>query len=84
MFSEMYYKDGWNAYIDGKLTDHFKVNYALRALKIPSGNHKIEFKFEPQVIKTGSTISLISSFLVLGLIGFGVYIKLKKKRLFDN
>ena len=84
VFSEMYYKDGWNAYIDGKLTDHFKVNYALRALKIPSGNHKIEFKFEPQVIKTGSTISLISSFLVLGLIGFGVYIKLKKKRLFDN
>ena len=84
VFSEMYYKDGWNAYIDGKLTNHFKVNYALRALKIPSGNHKIEFKFEPQVIKTGSTISLISSFLVLGLIGFGVYIKLKNKRLFEN
>ena len=78
VFSEMYYKDGWNAYIDGKLTDHFKVNYALRALKIPSGNHKIEFKFEPQVIKTGSTISLISSFLVLGLIGFGVYFERKK------
>ncbi len=78
VFSEMYYKEGWNAYIDGKLTDHFKVNYALRALKIPSGNHKIEFKFEPQVIKTGSMISLISSFLVLGLIGFGVYIERKK------
>ena len=78
VFSEMYYKDGWNAYIDGKLTDHFKVNYALRALKIPSGNHKIEFKFEPQVIKTGSTISLISSFLVLGLIGFGIYFERKK------
>ena len=78
VFSEMYYKDGWSAYIDGKLTDHFKVNYALRALKIPSGNHKIEFKFEPQVIKTGSTISLISSFLVLGLIGFGIYFERKK------
>ncbi|WP_395054488.1 YfhO family protein [Flavobacterium sp.] len=78
VFSEMYYKEGWNAYIDGKLTDHFKVNYALRALKIPSGSHKIEFKFEPQVIKTGSMISLISSFLVLGLIGFGIYFERKK------
>ncbi|MDF4204052.1 YfhO family protein [Maribacter sp. SA7] len=73
VFSEMYYKNGWNAYIDGQESDYFKVDYVLRALKIPSGEHKIEFKFEPEVVETGSKITLASTIL-LGLVilgGFG-------------
>lgn len=73
VFSEIYYKEGWNAYIDTKKVDYFKADYTLRAMKIPAGNHTIEFKFEPQVVKTGSTIALISSLLMLILIGGGVY-----------
>ncbi|WP_394748657.1 YfhO family protein [Spongiimicrobium salis] len=67
VFSEMYYANGWNAYVDGKLQDHFRVNYALRALRLTAGTHKIEFKFEPELIKTGSTITLASS-IVLGVL----------------
>jgi uncharacterized membrane protein YfhO len=73
VFSEMYYENGWNAYIDGKESNYFKVDYVLRALKIPSGDHKIEFKFEPEVVVTGSKITLASTIL-LGLVivgGFG-------------
>jgi hypothetical protein len=77
VFSEMYYANGWNAYIDGKLLDHFKVNYVLRALKIPEGNHTIEFKFEPKVVQLGSQISLASTMLLglilLGGIGFSFW-----------
>lgn len=65
VFSDMYYKEGWNAYIDGKLTPHLRVNYVLRALPIPQGKHKIEFKFEPTVIKKGNTITLVSYALLL-------------------
>jgi hypothetical protein len=65
VFSEIYYKDGWNAYIDGNLTPHYRVNYILRGMEIPKGKHKIEFKFEPTVIKQGSTITLISYGLLL-------------------
>ncbi|MNQ19273.1 Bacterial membrane protein YfhO [compost metagenome] len=73
VFSEMYYKNGWNAYIDGKLTDHFPVDYVLRAMEVPAGKHTIEFKFEPQIIKTGGTITLISSIGMLLLLAGGIY-----------
>ena len=77
VFSEIYYAKGWNAYIDGKLSPHFRANYILRAMKVPAGQHKIEFKFEPAIWKTGNTISLIGSILfvlfIIGGLGFMVY-----------
>jgi len=79
VFSEIYYKDGWNAYVDGKLTLHYNVNYVLRGMEIPKGKHTIEFKFEPTVIKKGNTITLISYFLML-LIPLGWFFVEKKKK----
>ena len=83
VFSEMYYKHGWNAYIDGQPKDHFRVNYVLRALNTPGGDHTIEFKFEPKLIETGSQITLVSSILlalvVLGGIGFTFWRSSKKE-----
>ena len=78
IFSEMYYKNGWNAYIDGKLYPNFRANYVLRALTIPAGNHKIEFKFEPQVVKTGSIIALISFILMMILLIGSLYFEFNK------
>ncbi len=79
VFSEMYYGKGWNAYIDGKSVDHIRVDYVLRGLNIPAGKHTIEFKFEPQVIKTGSMITLISSIGMLLLLAGRIYFEKKKK-----
>ena len=78
VFSEIYYKNGWNAYIDGELKPHLNVNYVLRGLEIPAGKHSIEFRFEPKVIQTGSTISLLSYvFLLLIPLGWFFYDKNK-------
>ena len=65
IFSEMYYKNGWNAYINGDLVPHARANYVLRALIVPEGTHEIIFKFEPTIIKKGSIITLISYGLLL-------------------
>ena len=78
VFSEMYYNNGWNAYIDGKKVAHLQADYVLRALPIPAGKHSIEFKFEPQVVQTGSTITLVSSIGILLLLIGGIYFERKK------
>lgn len=79
VFSEIYYKDGWNAYIDGVLKPYYRVNYVLRGMEIPAGKHTVEFKFEPTVIKEGNTIALVSyAFLLLIPIGW-FFIDKKKK-----
>ena len=68
VFSEIYYDKGWNAYIDGKLSPHFRANYILRAMILPAGKHIIEFKFEPLVFRVGEKVSLASSSLLLLLV----------------
>ncbi len=78
VFSEVYYKDGWNAYIDDKLTPYYQVDYVLRGMEVPAGKHTIEFKFEPQVIQQASIISLLF-FVLMIIIPIGWFIFNKKK-----
>ena len=79
VFSEVYYPKGWNVYVDGKPGTIFRADYVLRAMKVPAGKHTIEFKFEPQVVKTGGTIALASSIGMLFLIVGGLYFERKKQ-----
>lgn len=81
VFSEIFYKDGWNAYVDGQLIPHYRVNYVLRGMIVPGGNHTITFKFEPKVIQKGGLISLIS-YIILILVSAGwlLYDEKKKKK----
>lgn len=81
VFSEMYYKNGWKATIDGKEASILRVDFALRGLEIPKGNHTIVFAFEPEVVKTGSTIALISSILILLLVAIVVYFEQKRVKI---
>lgn len=78
VFSEIYYEDGWNAYLNKKLVPHHRVNYILRGLEIPKGRHTIEFKFEPKVVETGSYITLISSVVLMLLLVGGLFFGYKQ------
>jgi len=78
VFSEIYYPKGWNAYIDGKAADHFRANYILRAMILPAGEHKVEFKFEPTVYFLGEKISLVSSLILIILVIVLVFFEARK------
>ena len=78
VFSEIYYPHGWHAYIDGEPADHFRVNYVLRAMVVPEGEHKIEFKFEPDLYYTGENIALASSILLIILVIGVLYLEVRK------
>lgn len=84
IFSDVFYDKGWNAYINGAPAEYFRANYVLRAMVIPPGNNKIEFKFEPKVIQTGSTISLVSSIIFLLILLSGLYFVFRKKEIADK
>jgi len=79
VFSEAYYPKGWNITINGKPAQMVEVNYALRGLQIPAGANKIEFTFDPQVIKTGGMISLIAAIISIVLIAAAVFVSQKRK-----
>ncbi|WP_034059046.1 YfhO family protein [Lacinutrix jangbogonensis] len=80
VFSEMYYKNGWDVYIDNQKSNYNRVDYLLRGMEIPKGNHVVEFKFEPQVVKTGSSITLASSIIFMLIVLGGLFFNFRRKQ----
>jgi len=81
VFSEIYYDKGWKAYIDGKEAGIVNVNYVLRGLSIPAGNHKIRFEFKPGSYYNSEKLAIVSSSLVwILLIGTAVQTWRKRKK----
>jgi hypothetical protein len=65
--SESYF-DGWSARIDGRPVEILPANYAFRAIAVPPGRSRIEFRYWPP----GLTLGLVvSGGALLGLIAFG-------------
>ena len=83
VFSEIYYEgtdNDWKVYIDGVPTSHFRVNYILRAMEVPVGQHEIIFRFEPKSYFIGEKISLASSVIVLLLVAGGFFFEYKQRK----
>lgn len=78
VFSEIYYPYGWKATIDGKEVPIYRANYTLRALKIPAGEHTINFTFDPPVIHKGRIITLFTFAIFIILSGILLFWKYKK------
>ncbi len=77
VFSEIFYPAGWVATIDGAEATILRADYTLRALRIPAGQHTIEFSFQPQSFRVGNIISVAASVLVVLLIIAGVVLSLR-------
>lgn len=79
VFSEVIYTNGWKAYVDGVETDIYRVNYLIRAIKVPAGTHEIEMRFEPSSYAIGEGVSMAGSVLFLLLAG-GLFFSLYRKK----
>lgn len=70
VFSEIYFPWGWTATVDGKEVPVGRVNYVLRALQLPAGEHTVVFRFDPQSVHATETVAYASVALIyLALIG---------------
>lgn len=79
VFSEIYYSDGWNAYVNGEKAPYFRANYLLRAMPLNAGHYEVEFRFEPQIVSVSKMVALISSILLILMAGVVIYMEIRKK-----
>src|SRR5262249_7191305 len=62
--SEIYYR-GWECWIDGKRTPVERINYTMRGVIVPAGEHRVEFVFRSPSFRNGASWSLLGVFLLL-------------------
>jgi hypothetical protein len=80
VFSEVFYRHGWKAFIDGKEAPILKTNYVLRGLYIPAGKHEVRFSFKPDSYYSSNTASVIASALIWLLMAWAGYAAYKSSR----
>ncbi len=64
VFSEIYYAQGWKAYVDGTPIPIVKADYALRGLSLSPGQHTLRFEFRPDSYYLGQKIASVSTWLM--------------------
>ena len=67
VFSEIYYKSGWKAFVDEKEIPVVKVNYVLRGLALTPGKHAIRFSFEPAGYFTGKKLNIVFTVIMTNI-----------------
>ena len=82
VFSEIFYDKSWSVTIDGESVDALRVDYILRGVQLPEGEHVVEWSFRAPHWGVVNLVTVISSLLVLAALAFALY-KHKKEKL-DN
>ena len=65
VFSEIFYPYGWTAYVDGAEAPCFRADYVLRAMRLPAGQHTVEWKFRAPGWTAAEAVTLVSSLVIL-------------------
>ena len=82
VFSEVIYRPNqdWLSFVDGKPTDHIRVNYILRGMKVKAGEHKITFEFKPKMYALTNNVLLAGNLLFYIFIGGLLFWFFKNKK----
>jgi hypothetical protein len=64
--------EGWQARVDGRRVPMLRTNGLFRSVLLDAGNHRVEFIYWPQALRTGLWISGAAGFVVLALLAGGL------------
>ena len=77
VFSEVFFPWGWEATVDGEEVPLGRVDYVLRALRLPAGSHEVVMTFRPASVNRANTLATVSVIgiylLVLAAVAMEVY-----------
>lgn len=79
VLSEMAYP-GWRARVDGRAVEWQRVNYLLCGVPLKAGRHRVEFSYQPDIVKIGAVVSVTTA---LGLLGLILWESRKRRRFKD-
>ncbi|MDO5394773.1 MAG: YfhO family protein [Bacteroidales bacterium] len=80
VFSEIWFPWGWKATVDGKPAQLARVNYVLRAMRLPAGKHTVVMTFDPDSLHVSGSVAyacvtiiylLVTLALFSAVTGFG-------------
>src|SRR5262249_61026881 len=66
VLTDQYYP-GWQATVDGTPATIVRADYLFRGVRVPGGDHRVEFVYRPSSFRTGATISLLALATIFGL-----------------
>ena len=58
---------GWKAFVDGKEQKVLRANYFFRGVELPTGDHRVEFVYDPLSFKLGLVISSLTAALLIAV-----------------
>ena len=71
VLSDNYYPVGWSAYLDGQPVKTYRANFCFRAVAVPAGAHRVEFRMHSSAFTTGLWTTVAGVVVVAGLIVVG-------------
>ena len=83
ILSDTYYP-GWKAFVDGKETQIYQTDLALRGVVVEAGNHKVEFRYQPESFRYGLIISLMSLLVVSAVLKRADLIRIIRRGLYSS
>lgn len=79
VFPEAWYRGNqdWISSVDGEVVEHIRVNWMLRGMVLPAGQHEVVFEFDPPAYRNGVRIAQICSIIVLLLLAYSIFSSLR-------
>jgi uncharacterized membrane protein YfhO len=78
VLSEIYYKPGWRAMVNGIETPIYQTNHIIRSIELPKGISQVVFEYDDTIWQRTRLLSRFSFLTVIIILG-GLFWKDKKR-----